>query len=98
MFSHKSKIALLFERLLGDVPGKRYALCLFQPQFGTAGRRSFVQLMRLQKRSWDNPRFLSLIIDAGDLEKDLAALDLACGHKEFQGESELSILLHPPLD
>lgn len=98
MFSNKSKIALLFERLLGDVAGKRYALCMFKPRFAASGRRTFVQLMRLQKRSWDNPRFLSVIIDAGPLEQDLASLDLACGHNEVQGDSELSILLHPPVD
>jgi transcriptional regulator with XRE-family HTH domain len=98
MFSHKSKIALLFERLLGDIPGKRYALCVLKPKFAAAGRRSFVQLMRLQKRSWDNPRFLSVVVDAGALEQDLLSLDLACGHNEFQGTSELSILLHPPVD
>jgi transcriptional regulator with XRE-family HTH domain len=98
MFGNKSKIALLFERLLGDVPGKRYALCAFKPKFAAAGRRSFIQLMRLQKRSWDNPRFLSVMIDAGPLEQDLMSLDLACGHNEFQGNNELSILLHPPVD
>jgi transcriptional regulator with XRE-family HTH domain len=98
VFRHKTKIALLFERLLGDAPGKRYALCVLKPMLAAAGRRSFVQLIRLQKRSWDNPRFLSVIVDAGSLEQDLMALDLACGHNEVQGSNELSILLHPPID
>ncbi len=98
MLSNKSKIALLFERLLGDAPGKRYALCVFKPKFAAAGRRSFLLLMRLQKRSWDNPRFISVIAEAGPLEQDLLALDLACGHNEFQGANEISILLHPPVD
>jgi transcriptional regulator with XRE-family HTH domain len=98
MFHNKTKIALLFERLLGDAPGKRFALCAFKPRFAASGSRSFIQLLRLQKRSWDNPRFLSVIVDAGPLEKDLMALDLACGHNEFRGQSELSILLHPLVD
>jgi len=98
MFKDKTKIALLFERLLGDAPGKRYALCAFQPTFAAAGKRTFVQLLRLQKRSWDNPRFVSVIIDAGELEQDFLALDFACGHTEFQGSNELSILLHPAVD
>jgi transcriptional regulator with XRE-family HTH domain len=98
MFSNKSKIALLFERLLGDAPGRRYALSVLKPKFAAAGPRSFVLFMRLQKRSWDNPRFLGALVDAGSLEQDLQSLDLACGHNEFQGKNEINILLHPPVD
>lgn len=97
MFQDKPMIALLFERLLSDAPGKRYAFCAVKPTFAAAGKRTFVQLMRLQKRSWDNPRFVSVIIDAGELESDLLTLDLACGHSELQDSKELSILLHPPI-
>lgn len=98
MFDHKSKIALLFERLLGDTPGKRYALCMMKPRFAASGRRTFIQLMRLQKRSWDNPRFLSVIMDAGSLEQDLASLDVACSCADIQGVNDFSLLLHPPVD
>jgi hypothetical protein len=54
--------------------------------------------MRLQKRSWDNPRFLSVIMDAGSLEQDLASLDVACGCSDIQGINDFSVLLHPPVD
>lgn len=98
MFDHKSKIALLFEGLLGDAPGKRYALCMLKPKFAASGRRTFVQLMRLQKRSWDNPRFLSVIVDAGPLEQDLASLKVAYGSSNIQKLNDISVILHPPVD
>jgi transcriptional regulator with XRE-family HTH domain len=98
IFQDKPMIALLFERLLSDAPGKRYAICAFKPTFAAAGKRTFVQLMRLEKRSWDSPRFVSAIIDAGELESELLTLDLACGHSEFQDSRQLTIILHPPID